>query len=107
MCGISFLQSLPSYLKELAMMNYTLADQIASASRYYTQSRYNGGSHCLGDIDHGVLRVSNTEWQHLASRAKTFGARFVTGRGWDGSVDGRAFGHVVADDGSRCKVVLI
>jgi hypothetical protein len=92
---------------------YTQADQIASASRFVTSSQMTLGK-VIGSINdveaagsEHRLFVDQHEWQFLPSRAKTFGGKFMIQRGWyspDGV--GRAFGHLVADDGSRCTVIL-
>lgn len=94
---------------------HTKADQIASASRFATCAQATLGKP-IGSIDdvedfggdHGhVLFVEQHQWEHLPSRAKTFGAKFQQQRGWfSGSGPGRAFGLVVAEDGSVCTVVL-
>lgn len=82
----------------------TLAQKIASAARYGANDV---GSSCLADIDPDGLRVTQHQWQHLPRRAKALGARWEQGRGWHGSADGKAWGEVVASDGSRCVVILV
>ncbi|MBA3481706.1 MAG: hypothetical protein H0T51_07815 [Pirellulales bacterium] len=94
---------------------FTQADQIASASRFVTCSQATLGK-AIGSIndvedfggDHGhVLFVDPHQWEHLPARAKSFGAKFQQHRGWfSQSGPGRAFGSVVAEDGSTCTVVL-
>lgn len=94
---------------------YTQADKIASASRFATSSQYTLGKPVgsVNDVedfggDHGhVLFVDQHQWEHLPARAKTFGAKFMQQRGrFSASGPGRAFGLIVADDGSVCTVVL-
>jgi len=58
-------------------------------------------------IEFSVMWVNPTDWRRVAKRAKHLGARVEMGRGWPSTVDGRAWFDIVADDGSRCKVILI
>ena len=95
------------------MATYTQADQIASASRFATCSQFTLGK-AIGSIndveinghEHRIF-VDQHEWQHLPARAKTFGGKFLIGRGWYSPTgEGRAFGELLAEDGSRCTVIL-
>lgn len=92
---------------------YTQADQIASASRFVTSSQMTLGKPIgsINDVDdtgrEHRLFVDQHEWQFLPSRAKTFGGKFMIQHGWySESGAGRAFGHLVAEDGSFCVVIL-
>lgn len=91
----------------------TSAVQIASAARYATCSQATLGK-AIGTIGDQVYDASNRcpafvvdqhAWEHLPKRAKTFGGQWQIARGWHASL-GRAYGQVVAEDGSVCTVVL-